>query len=266
MGARFEELAWASTPMGEISLRRRVEPTLGIDVFEVKLGDEFLMSSLFTASEVALARLGLAALAGSDGPSASPAPDGRPAPGGWDVVVGGLGLGFTARTVLQDDRVASLTVVDALAEVIGWHVDGVLPDSRALVEDPRTRLLHGDFFAMARAEPGLDPAAPGRTFDAVLVDIDHTPEHLLHASHGDLYSVAGLRRVSRSIRPGGVFGLWSDDPPEPRFEAVMGQVFAPCSSHVVEFPNHLTGGRSACTVYLGTVPRPGTAPEEPTRP
>jgi hypothetical protein len=156
MGARFEELAWASTPMGEISLRRRVEPTLGVDVFEVKLGDEFLMSSLFTASEVALARLGLAALADA---AAGPA---APAAGGWDVVVGGLGLGFTARTVLEDDRVASLTVVEALSEVIGWHVDGVLPGGRELVQDPRTRLLHGDFFAMARAAGGLDPEAPGR--------------------------------------------------------------------------------------------------------
>ncbi len=243
MSARFEELAWASTPMGEISLRRRVEPTLGIDVFEVKLGDEFLMSSLFTASEVALARLGLAALADPGGSSRR-----------WDVVVGGMGLGFTARTVLEDDRVGSLTVVDALAEVLGWHVDGVLPGGRALVGDPRTRLLHGDFFAMARSAEGLDPEAPGRTFDAVLVDIDHTPEHLLHASHGDLYSVAGLRRVARWVRPGGVFGLWSDDPPEPRFQAVLDEVFSPTYAHVVDFANHLTGGRSACTVYLGVVP------------
>lgn len=212
------------------------------------------MSSLFTASEVALARLGLARLA-----SSAPAPrddggeQGRDEEQGWDVVVGGMGLGFTARTVLEDDRVASLTVVDALAEVLAWHVDGVLPGGRELVEDPRTRLLHGDFFAMARDDAGLDPDAPGRLFDAVLVDIDHTPEHLLHASHGDLYSVAGLRRVSRSLRPGGVFGLWSDDPPEPRFEAVLDEVFVGRTSDVVSFPNHLTGGRSACTVYLGAV-------------
>ena len=250
MGARFEELAWAQTALGEISLRRRVEPTLGVDVHEVKLGDEFLMSSLFTASEVALARLGLAALTaphevGGDG--------GGDGPAGWDVLVGGLGLGFTARTVLEDDRVASLTVIETLAEVIAWHVDGLLPGGVELTGDPRTRLLHGDFFALARADAGLDPDAPGRQFDAVLVDIDHTPEHLLHPSHGDLYSPTGLRRVARWLRPGGVFGLWSDDPPHPRVEALLNGVFPITSSHVVDFPNHLTGGRSACTVYLGRV-------------
>ena len=250
MSARFEELAWAQTALGEISLRRRVEPTLGVDVHEVKLGDEFLMSSLFTASEVALARLGLAALTaphevGGDG--------GGDGPAGWDVMVGGLGLGYTARTVLEDDRVASLTVIETLAEVIAWHVDGLLPGGAELTGDPRTRLLHGDFFALARADAGLDPDAPGRQFDAVLVDIDHTPEHLLHPSHSDLYSPTGLRRVARWLRPGGVFGLWSDDPPHPRVEALLTGVFPVTSSHVVDFPNHLTGGRSACTVYLGRV-------------
>ena len=53
--ARIEELAWRETPWGEINLRRRQDPVLGRDVYEVKLGDEFLMSSAFTAAEVALA-------------------------------------------------------------------------------------------------------------------------------------------------------------------------------------------------------------------
>ncbi len=62
MRARIEELAWAATPMGEIVLRRRIEPSLGVEVYEVRLGEEYLMTSLFTASEVALATLGLAML------------------------------------------------------------------------------------------------------------------------------------------------------------------------------------------------------------
>lgn len=243
MGRKIEELAWAETAMGEISLRRRVEPTLLVDVYEVKLGDEFLMSSLFTVSEVALARLGLAA-----------APD--PAHGtGLEVLVGGLGLGWTARTVLEDDRVAALVVVDALAEVIDWHERHLLPGSVELTDDPRTRLVLGDFFAMARDETGLDPDRPGRRFHAVLVDIDHTPDHVLHPSHADFYSPDGLRAVTRSLHPGGVFGLWSDDPPHDGFLAVLREVFDDVEAHVVSFANFLTGGQSACTVYVARSPR-----------
>ena len=60
MSLYFEELDYRPTPIGALSLRRRRELSLGVDVFEIKLGDEYLMSSLFTASEIALARLGLA--------------------------------------------------------------------------------------------------------------------------------------------------------------------------------------------------------------
>src|SRR4030088_3459450 len=88
MSKLFEELDYRPTPIGALSLRRRRELTLGVDVFEIKLGDEFLMSSLFTASEVALARLGLANLSGE----------------GLDVVVGGLGLGYTAKAVLEHQK------------------------------------------------------------------------------------------------------------------------------------------------------------------
>src|SRR3546814_7200332 len=85
LSAHFQELDYRRTPIGELSLRRRREPALGIDVLEIKLGDEFLMSSHFTASEVELGRLGVAECAGAD--CAGP---------GLAVVVGGLGLGSTA--------------------------------------------------------------------------------------------------------------------------------------------------------------------------
>ena len=136
-------------------------------MYEVKLGDEFLMSSLFTVAEVELARLGLAQAVGVD----------------LDVVVGGLGLGYTAQTALADTRVRSLIVVEALAEVIGWHQRAVLPDAAGLASDPRVRLQRGDFFALADSEGSFDPEAPGRRFHAVLLDIDHTPRHVLHPSH-----------------------------------------------------------------------------------
>lgn len=235
MRPRFEELAWCETPMGPISLRRRTDPLLEVDVYEVKLGDEFLMSSLFTVAEVELARLGLAAL-----------PTGE-----LDVVVGGLGLGYTAQAVLEDPRVRSLVVVEALGEVIGWHESGLLPDTAGLASDPRARLVHGDFFALTAAA-GFDPRLPGRLFHAVLVDIDHTPRHVLHPSHAAFYTPTGLRQLTRHLQPGGVFALWSDDPPDPDFRAVLGQVFTNDDARVVTFPNPFTGEDSANTVYVAT--------------
>ena len=235
--ARFQELAWCETALGALSLRRRLEPSLKVDVYEVKLGEEFLMSSLFTVAEVELARLGLAELAGSD----------------LDVVVGGLGLGYTARAVLDDARVRSLLVVEALDEVIRWHERELLPGTAGLAADPRARLLHGDFFAMADAGTGFDPEAPGRRFHAVLVDIDHTPDHVLHPRHSAFYTPDGLRRLARHLHPGGVFALWSDDLPEAGFHAVLAEVFDKTTEHVVTFPNPLTGAESANTVYVGTV-------------
>ncbi len=235
MSRRFEELAYAETPMGELTLRRRVEPTLGVEVHEVRLGEEYLMSSLFTEGEEELARLGLAAL---------------DAPGLLDVVVGGLGLGYTARAALADERVGAMLVVDALPDVIDWHVRGLLPGSEQLTADPRVRLVEGDFFAMSAGD-GYDPGTPGRRFDAVLLDVDHTPDHRLHPSHGGFYTVDGLTRMARFLRPGGVFALWSDEAPDEAFSAVMAQVLDDVRGHVVDFPNPLTGGRSVNGVYVG---------------
>src|SRR5258708_33848772 len=121
MSALFEELDYRDTPIGALSLRRRRELRLGVDVFEIKLGEEFLMSSLFTASEIALARLGLAELAGDN----------------LDVLVGGLGLGYTARAVLGHARVGSLVVIEALGAVIAWHRGGLVPRGAATASDPR---------------------------------------------------------------------------------------------------------------------------------
>ncbi|MGH3502129.1 MAG: spermidine synthase [Nocardioidaceae bacterium] len=236
MSARFEELAWRETSMGTIILRRRLEPSLKVDVYEVKLDDEFLMSSLFTVAEIELARLGLAEVSGTD----------------VDVAVGGLGLGYTARAVLEDPRVRSLVVVEALDEVIQWHARDLLPDTAGLASDPRTRLLGGDFFAMAGTEVGFDPATPRRRFHAILVDIDHTPRHVLHPSHVAFYTPAGLRRLTRHLRTGGVFALWSDDPPDADFRAALADVFEREEAHVITFPNPLTRGTSASTVYVAS--------------
>lgn len=235
MSVYFEELDFRPTAMGALSLRRRRQLSTGLDVYEIKLGDEFLMSSLFTVAEIALTRLGLAALQRAD----------------LDVVVGGLGLGYTAQAVLEDARVRSLVVVDALAEVIEWHEHGLLPLGERLTADRRCRLVHGDFFAMSASADGLDPQTRGRCFDAVLVDIDHSPQNLLHPNHAALYRPEGLRKLAEHLHPGGVFALWSNDPPDHAFTTVLAGVFATSDAHVVTFDNPLQGREASNTVYVG---------------
>jgi spermidine synthase len=234
MSLYFEELDFRPTPMGVLSLRRRRSLTSGLDVYEIKLGDEFLMSSAFTVAEIELARLGLAALA-----------RGNP-----DVVVGGLGLGYTALAVLENADVRSLVVVDALAEVIEWHAQGLLPLGKQLTGDARCRLVNGDFFAMSASAEGFDPDAPGRRFDAVLVDIDHSPQSLLHPRHAALYQPEGLAKLATHLKPGGVFALWSNDPPDPAFERVLAEAFATSVAHVVSFENPLQHRDASNTVYV----------------
>jgi len=228
----IKELAYSETLMGTLSLRRRNDAVTQRVVHEIKLNDEFLMSDLFTAAEEALARLGLAMLEGSP----------------LDVVVGGLGLGYTARAALEDPRVQSLTVVDALAEVIQWHREHLLPLGETLTADSRCRLVQGDFFALAGAD-GFDPDQPNRKFDAILLDVDHSPRWTLHPSHAWLYEREGLARLAQHLSPGGVFALWSNDPPDAEFLAHLSAVFADAKAHVVTFPNPLQNRDATNTVY-----------------
>lgn len=240
MSLYFEELDYRPTPIGALSLRRRREMSLGVDVFEIKLGDDYLMSSLFTASEIALARLGLADLAGSE----------------HDVVVGGLGLGYTALAVLEHATVGSLIVVDALDAVIDWHRTGLLPLGPALTADSRCRFVHGDFFALAASPAGFDPDQPARQFDAILVDIDHSPEMLLDPDNAPFYQPDGLRALAAHLRPGGVFGLWSNDQPDDAFTQRLAGVFAQARAERVTFHNPLQNSDFVQTVYLARTALP----------
>ncbi len=234
MSAKFEELDFSRTAIGDLALRRRTDPATGVDIFEVKLGDEWLMSSMFTVAEVELARMGLARLRGF----------------GFDVVVGGLGLGYTAATALEDSRVRELIVVELLDPVIDWHERGMVPLGPTLTADSRCRLEQGDFFAMAKGE-GFDPDQPGRLFDAVLLDIDHSPVHVLDDGSASFYGVEGMRSLATHLRQGGVYAMWSNDPPEPAYLKVLNQVFADVEAQVVTFDNPLQGRDATATIYSG---------------
>jgi spermidine synthase len=239
VSTRLEELDWQATPMGELTLRRRVDPSLELEIFEVKLGEEYLMSSAFTVAEEALAELGLAVTLGER----------------LRVLVGGLGLGYTAIAALRDPRVEALTVIDTLPAVISWHERGLLPVSAQLTGDARTNLVLDDFFAVMRGASQVDHVNDEARWDAILLDVDHSPRHQLDPSHAELYTVAGLRSLARHLVEGGVFALWSDDPPDEEFLVTLRAVFADVEAHVVDFANALTGGTSSNTVYVARLDR-----------
>jgi spermidine synthase len=237
----FEEIDFQQTPLGAISLRRRSEPRLNNQVlFEVKLNEEFLMSSLFTEAEIQLSKLGLAALDGKD----------------WDVVVGGLGLGYTAVAALEFSQLKTLQVVDVMEPVISWHQKELVPLGAALNKDERCTLVHADFFDVATNAKldfngqDIDPVTGGKKVHAILLDIDHSPSYWLNPGNCIFYTEQGLKDMSQKLHSGGIFALWSDEPPAQDFMDLLNTIFESCESHVVTFPNPYTHGESTNTVYV----------------
>ena len=228
----IQELAYQKTPLGDLTLRRRTEPLLqNQEVFEVKLGDEYLMSSLFTESERQLAMLGLSSLKGD-----------------LDVVIGGLGLGYTAAAALKNKMVSRLLVIELFQPVIDWHHAGLVPNGEVLTNDPRCEIRQGDFFALART--GFDTNTPNRKFDAVLLDIDHSPEHFLDPQNKSLYTPKGLASIQSQLEPNATFALWSNDPANETFTAHLKSIFATATAHNIEFPNPYANSFSVNCVYV----------------
>ena len=189
----FDYVASEPTRLGMIALRQREIPGRpGSVVTELTLDHEFLMSSHDTSSERALAGRALELHPGE----------------GLDVLVGGLGLGYTAWQALACERVARVEVVELLVPVIRWLERGLLPLSGELNADPRLHVREGDVYARL-----LGPAQ--RQHDLILVDVDHAPDNRLGQSDGAFYGAAGLARAGRHLRPGGVLGVWScsESPP-----------------------------------------------------
>ena len=228
MTRAYEELDHHQTPLGELILRRRAMPGASTEpVYEITLGGAFLMSCLVNDSERALSRAAL---------------DCR-GEGSWDVLVGGLGLGYTAQAALDDPRVRDLTVVEVLPEVIAWHERGLVPLGETLAADPRCHLVADDFFS--RIE---DPATPA--YDVVLVDIDHSPEALLHSAHGRFYERGGLEKLHDHLKPGGVFALWAGFAADPDFVARLEDVFGHAEAEHVRFYNPHVDSEDVNAIYV----------------
>ena len=189
------------------------------------------MTSLFHESEDQLAKLGMAATPGEN----------------LQVVMGGLGLGYSAAVALEDPRIERLDVIEFLEGVIDWHRKELVPMSAKLNADPRCQIVHKDFFAWAEGPPD-------EKYDAVLLDIDHTPQWVLRDSNREFYLEVGLKKMSAHIKPGGIFALWADGRPDVGFVDHLNLVFTSTNGHLVEFDNPVSGGTSVGTVYVCKVP------------
>lgn len=182
-----ETIAAASTPRGEVVLRERVDDD-GSVVHELIVAGVFAMDSVDTSTETALA---VRSLEGVESP-------GR-------VLVGGLGLGFTAWQVLKDSRVREVHVAEIEEDLVQWARLGLTPTLGVLARHPRATLHASD---VADVLAGDAPDAPG-PWDLVLLDVDNGPSFLVHEGNERLYSAPALESALRAVAEGGTLAVWS---------------------------------------------------------
>ncbi|MCR9096420.1 MAG: spermidine synthase [bacterium] len=224
----LEVLAYSDSPIGAICLRRReLLASPGTMVTEITLDHMLLMSSHHTESERALSSQALARHRGTHG---------------LRVLVGGLGLGYTAQEALKSDAVTRVDVVEFLPQVIAWMKRGLVPLSDELNSDPRYSAIEGDVYSMLAAPPELQ-------YDLVLIDVDHSPDEPLAEANSAFYSEAGLRSAKEHIRPGGVLGVWSYAGNSPFADAIRA-VFPHGEIAPVAFDNELTGKKETNWLFL----------------
>ncbi|WP_148572769.1 spermidine synthase [Nocardioides caldifontis] len=223
----YVEVARATSERGEVVLRERRDPDApegSTTVLELRVNGVFVMDNCETSSEVALAE---AALSVVDEPRS--------------VLVGGLGLGFTAHEVLADHRVEHLVVAELEEALVGWFRDGTIPHGQAFLADDRLSIAVVDVRQVV-AE------AAEESFDLVLLDVDNGPDFLVHEGNAELYGPEFLAAVHRCLRPGGAVAVWSSTR-APGLERAMTEVYAGCATR--ECPVVLQGREDTYFLYTG---------------
>lgn len=212
----LEILAYDDSPLGILCLRRReLLSQPGTIVTEVTLNHEFLMSSLYTDSEQALASTAVGMHKGNE----------------LRVMVGGLGLGYTAHEALKSERVAQVEVVELLPQVINWLQQGLVPLSTELNAQTRLTLSQGDVYRRL-AEP------PTEEFDIIMIDVDHSPDERLGEQNESFYSEEGLRAARKHLASDGILAVWSYAESSP-FADALNIVFDDVHVESVTYQNQL---------------------------
>lgn len=195
----YIEVARAESERGELVLRERSEPG-SPTALELRANGVFVMDTQETSTEQALAD---AALELHDDPK--------------DVLVGGLGLGYTMHRVLADSRVERCSVVEIEQALVDWMRDGTIQHGQTLLADERAVVVVADV-SLALAE------AREATYDLVLLDVDNGPGYLVHETNAALYDAPFLALTQRVLRPGGALAIWSAAE-SPGLEASLLEVF-----------------------------------------
>jgi spermidine synthase len=214
---------------GELVLRTRPGAGRGgTDVYELIVDGTFAMDTVEVSTELRLASETLRRLPGRD----------------WRLVVGGLGLGFTLRELLSDQRVARVDVVELEPALVRWVRAGLVRPALGVLDDARAHVTTGDIAAY------LDALEPG-SVDAILLDVDNGPDFLVHQSNSSLYQPASLATSLGALRSGGLLAVWSAGP-APALKAALDAV----SAGVEEVPLAVRreGRVLEYALYFGTGP------------
>lgn len=241
MNQRTRDLAPAHpTPEGETVTLARVTGETGGDLvlrrvgahYEIYSNGVFLMDTRDGTSEREMVRASLAGL-----------PPGR---SHARVLVGGLGVGFSAREALDNPRVSRVDVVELEPQVIAWHDDELGEAAEYVHRDPRCRVHNADIVAwLAEASAAENPSR----YDVICLDTDNGPDWTVVENNNRLYEEAGLAQLTRLLAPGGVLSFWSANA-VPSFEALLRTRFT--SVEVVEV---VVARGVPDTVYLASDPR-----------
>lgn len=202
-GVHYTEVARAESPRGEIVLRERRDLDAGPSapvVLELRVNGVFVMDTCEASSEKGLATTALKQVE-------------QPR----DVVVAGLGLGFTMHEVLADKRVERLVVVEIEDALVQWMREGTIPHGPSYLADERLTVMTADIrVAMAEATPS--------TYDLVLLDVDNGPGFLVYDDNAAIYQTEFLAQTRSCLRPGGALVIWSAAE-SPTLQAELREVF-----------------------------------------